>query len=190
MAGIVPRLLGVAVAVAVLVPAAATAVEHFPAAIGGPFSLIDQRGRSVSDRDFRGRFMLVFFGYANCRGICPVGLRTMTDAVDLLGERAERVQPVLITVDPESDTPEALAAKLPGIHPRLIGLTGTPDALAEARRAYKVAATPIARSREGTTIFSHGTFVYLMGPDGALLSVLPPVMDSETMAATIGRYLD
>ena len=210
MTGVVPRRLGVAVALtaaalAAAVPAGgrdgsihgpvskpvgAPAVEPFPAAIGGPFSLIDHRGRRVSDRDFRGRYLLVFFGYVNCRGICPVGLRTMTDATDLLGQRAERVQPVLITVDPEYDTPEVLAAQVPKIHPRLIGLTGTPNALAEVRRAYKVDARPLARSREGTTIFSHGTFVYLMGPDGALLAVLPPIMDSKTMAETIGRYLE
>ncbi len=113
----------------------------------------------------------------------------MTVALEFLRESGGNVQPILITVDPENDTPETLAVRLPKIHPRLIGLTGTPDALKAARRAYKVEANPTGRSSNGTTLFSHGTFIYLMGPDGRLLSVLPPVMDPETMATVIQRYL-
>ena len=105
---------------------------------------------------------MVFFGYANCPAICPVGLRHMTEALDILSESGGNVQPILITVDPEYDTPEALAERLPKIHPRLVGLTGTPDALKAARRSYKVEANPTGRSSNGTTFFRHGTFIYLM----------------------------
>ena len=170
-------------------PQSTPSAEPFPVQIDGTFSLVDHRGRSVSDRDFRGRYLLVFFGYANCPAICPVGLRHMTEALDVLRESGRNVQPILITVDPENDTPEALAERLPKIHPRLVGLTGTPDALKAARRSYKVEANPTGQSSNGTTLFSHGTFIYLMGPDGQLLSVLPPVMDPETMAPIIERYL-
>ena len=76
--------------------------------IGGPFTLMDQNGRTRSNRDFRGRFMLIFFGYANCRSICPIGLRHMADALKILGPAAARIQPILITVDPDADTPAAL----------------------------------------------------------------------------------
>lgn len=170
-------------------PAEGTAAEPFPADIGGAFALVDQTGKAVTDLDFRGRYMLIFFGYAQCDSICPVGLKRMAEAIDLLGPRGDRVQPIMITVDPENDTPEALAARLPKIHPRLLGLTGTPDAIAAAMKSYKVNANPVGESWKGTPVISHGSYIYLMGPDGELLTVLPPVFSSEAMAGIIARYL-
>lgn len=161
----------------------------FPADIGGPFALVSHTGKAVTDADFRGRFMLVFFGYAQCEAICPVGLKQMTEAVDLLGASGDRVQPILISVDPESDTPGALARHVPAIHPRLIGLTGSPEAIAAAKAAYKVDSKAMGRSWKGTPVISHGSYIYLMGPDGALLSVLPPVLGSEAMADILRRYV-
>lgn len=165
------------------------ALEPFPVDIGGAFALIDHTGKPVTDADYRGRYMLVFFGYAQCDSICPVGLKRMTEAVDLLGEPGERVQPILITVDPENDTPEALAAHLPSLHPRLVGLTGEPEAIAAAMKSYRVNAKLVGESWKGTPVISHGSYVYLMGPDGELLSVLPPVLSSRAMADIIARYL-
>ena len=161
----------------------------FPVDLGGPFALVDHTGRAVSDEDFRGRFILVFFGYANCPGICPTGLRAMTEAVDLLGEKGEAVAPILITVDPAHDTPANLAPAVAKIHPRLIGLTGSFEALSAAAKAYKVGAKPAGRSWQGIQIIDHGSFIYLMGPDGKFLTLFPPVMAPEAMAAAIGRYL-
>ncbi len=161
----------------------------FSVDLGGPFALMDHTGRAVSDEDFRGRFMLVFFGYANCPGICPTGLRAMTEAVDLLGEKGEAVAPILITVDPAHDTPANLAPAVAKIHPRLIGLTGTLEALSAAAKAYKVGAKPAGRSWQGIQIIDHGSFIYLMGPDGKFLTLFPPVMAPDAMAAAIGRYL-
>ena len=165
------------------------AAEPFPVDIGGPFALVDHTGKSVTDADFRGRYMLVFFGYAQCDSICPVGLKHMTEAVDLLGEPGEQVQPILITVDPKNDTPEALAAHLPTVHPRLVGLTGKPAAIEAAMKSYKVNAKPMGQSWKGTPVISHGSYIYLMGPDGVLLSILPPVLSAEAMAGIIARYL-
>jgi protein SCO1/2 len=165
------------------------AAEPFPVDIGGAFALVDHTGKSVTDADFRGRYMLVFFGYAQCDSICPVSLKRMTEAVDLLREPGERVQPILITVDPKNDTPEALAAHLPTIHPRLVGLTGKPEAIDAAMKSYKVNAKLMGQSWKGTPVISHGSYIYLMGPDGALLSILPPVLSSEAMAGIIARYL-
>jgi protein SCO1/2 len=160
-----------------------------PLDLGGPFALTDHTGRAVSDADFRGSFMLVFFGYANCPGICPTGLRAMTEALDLLGEKGARVVPLLITVDPRHDTPGNLAPAVAKIHPRLIGLTGRLEALSAAAKAYKVSAKPAGRSWQGTQIIDHGSFVYLMGPDGKFLTLFPPVMTPEAMAKAIGGYL-
>ena len=158
--------------------------------IGGPFALIDHQGTPVTDRDFHGRFLLVFFGYANCPGVCPIGLHNMTEALDLLGaEQAAAVVPVLITVDPARDTPATLAPAVAKIHPRLIGLTGSPEALAAARLAYKVGAEATGRDLAGGALYRHGTFIYLIGPDGGFLSLFPPVMPPAALAAAIAPYL-
>jgi protein SCO1/2 len=168
---------------------AAPAQESPTLDIGGPFALIDHQGNAVTDRDFRGRFLLLFFGYANCASICPIGLRHMTEALDLLGDKGAAVAPVLITVDPERDTPAALAPALAKIHPRLIGLTGTPAQLAAARRAYRIGAKVTGRDLQGGALYQHGSFIYLMGPDGKFLSLFPPVMPPPALAAAIARYL-
>ncbi len=160
-----------------------------PLDIGGRFALVDHKGNAVTDRDFRGRFLLLFFGYANCPGVCPIGLRTLTEAFDLLGAKQGAVLPVLITVDPERDTVASLGPALEKIHPRLIGLTGTPEQLAAARRAYKVGAKATGRDLAGGALFEHGTFIYLMGPDGKFLSLFPPVIDPAALAAAIARYM-
>lgn len=166
-----------------------SAPSALPLDIGGPFTLMDHTGRMVSDADFHGDYMLVFFGYANCPGICPVGLRAMTQAVDLLGDKGARVAPVLITVDPENDTPANLAPAVAKIHSRLIGLTGTPDQLRSVARAYKTSAKPAGKSWQGVQMFDHGSYVYLIGPDGKFITLFPPVMDPAAMAAAIARYL-
>ncbi len=170
-------------------PPAAPLSAPLPLDIGGRFALVDHKGNAVTDRDFRGRFLLLFFGYANCPGVCPIGLRTLTEAFDLLGAKQGAVLPVLITVDPERDTVASLGPALEKIHPRLIGLTGTPEQLAAARRAYKVGAKATGRDLAGGALFEHGTFIYLMGPDGKFLSLFPPVIDPAALAAAIARYM-
>ena len=160
-----------------------------PLDIGGPFALVDHNGQARSEQDFRGAYLLVYFGYAKCEGVCPVGLRHMAEALDLLGDRAARVTPLLITVDPQNDTPETLRRAVARIHPRLIGLTGPPEALAAARKAYGVGSKRLGQSLSGNPIFSHGTFVYLVGPEGEFLSLFPPVMPPDAMAAAIRGYL-
>jgi len=196
--------LGVAAIFAAMVFHAATAAAHgiasrpgaasgpvpgLPISIGGPFALVDHTGRAVTERDFRGFYMLVYFGYANCPGICPTGLRIMTDAVDLLGAAGRRVKPVLITVDPANDTLENLAPAVARISPRLIGLTGTRAQLSAAAKAYKVSSRPVGRSWDGIDLFQHGTFIYLMGPDGKFLTLFPPIMDAGAMATAIRGYM-
>ncbi len=160
-----------------------------PLDIGGAFALVDHKGNAVTDWDFRGRYLLLFFGYANCPGICPIGLRSMTEAFDLLGDRQGAVLPVLITVDPERDSVAALGPALAKIHPRLIGLTGSPERLAAARRAYKVGAKATGQDLDGGALFEHGTFIYLIGPDGKFLTLFPPVMPPAALAAAIARRM-
>ena len=165
------------------------AAAPIPIDPGGPFELIDQHGRPVTDRDFRGRHMLIFFGYATCPGICPTGLRGMAAAIDMLGPQSERVAPILVTIDPERDTPEALGPALAKVHPRLIGLTGSFEQLDAAAKAYKVSAKLVGWTLQKQPIVEHGSYIYLMGPEGEFLTIFPPILAPEDMAEAIRKYL-
>jgi len=158
-------------------------------AIGGPFTLVDQTGRTVHDTDYRGRMMLISFGYTTCPDVCPTTLASISRALDQLGADAERVQPLFITIDPERDTPEALAAYVPHFHPSLIGLTGTPAQIAAVAKAYKVYYAKAGGAAAGEDyLMDHSTIVYLMGPDGRLLTYLPNATDPDALAARIREY--
>ncbi len=193
MTRLAPALVGLAL---ILSPAGAALAHdgHEPAALafefGGPFSLIDHQGRRRTDKDFRGRHMLVFFGYAQCKSICPVGLDHMAKALDELGPVATRIQPIFITVDPDNDTPEVIAAFVRGIHPRLIGLTGTRQELRAAARAYGVKTKLLTEPGEKAPIYAHGSFMFLMKPNGKFATLFPPVMGPEAIAASIRRYVE
>jgi protein SCO1/2 len=164
-------------------------VLPFPVEIEMRFRLIDHAGQTVSEADFAGRPVALFFGYASCESICSVALPRMAEALDLLGPDGAGVTPVMITVDPARDTPERLAEAMPKWHPRMVGLTGSEDALADARRAFQVEVSEVARDAAGEPIYAHGGFVYLIGGDGAVVSVVPPILGPERMAELMRRHL-
>ncbi len=159
--------------------------------IGGPFTLVDQNGKTVTAADFRGRFMLVYFGYTYCPDVCPTTLTTMADALDLLDGDGENVVPVFITVDPERDTPEHLKMYVNYFHPRLVGLTGTSDMVAAAAKAYRVyyAKAHQEGAAEDDYLVDHLSFVFLMGPDGAFRAHFENGTGAEAMAERIREYL-
>lgn len=161
----------------------------FPVRITPRFALTDQTGRAVTEADFAGRPMAIFFGYASCESICSVALPSLAAALDILGPEGAAIAPVLITVDPARDTPEAMARRLPDYHPRLIGLTGTESALAEARAVFQVDAAQVSETPEGGAIYAHGSFVYLVGRDGQVKTLLPPILSPERMAELMRKYL-
>jgi cytochrome oxidase Cu insertion factor (SCO1/SenC/PrrC family) len=138
------------------------------ALVGGAFTLTDQTGKRVTDRDFRGKFLLVYFGFTNCPDVCPTALQVMAAALDKLGADAERITPVLITVDPEHDTPALLASYVASFHPRLVGLTGSPAEIEAVTKAYRVYVkkVPDPKSTAGYTM-DHSSIIYVVGPDGA-----------------------
>jgi len=158
--------------------------------IGAGFTgLVDAEGTEKSLSDFRGRHLLVFFGYANCEAICSAALPDMARMVDFIDDKADSVLPVMITVDPDRDQPEVMGAALTKVDPRLYGLTGTPEALAATRKAFQVETEIVGTDWFGKPIFSHGSFLYLIGPDGALETLLPPVLGPEHMAKIVKKYL-
>jgi protein SCO1/2 len=160
------------------------------ALVGGPFSLIDHTGRRVTDKDFSGRTMLVFFGFTFCPDVCPSGLQVMAAALDKLGARAQAVTPIFITVDPERDTPEQLAAYVRSFHPRLVGLTGSPAEIDAAAKAYRVYAkkVPDPKSSAGYTI-DHSAIIYVMGPDGAYRTHFSHATNADAMAERLSKVL-
>ncbi|WFU28812.1 SCO family protein [Bradyrhizobium sp. CB1717] len=154
--------------------------------VGGPFELVDQTGKPRSDRDFRGRLMLVYFGFTYCPDVCPTDLMAIGQALEQLGPDADAVQPVFITLDPERDTAEHLAEYVPLFHPRLLGLTGSLAAIGTAAEAYKVyfAKIPIGKKAGDYTV-DHTSFIYLMDRDGRYLGFFPPGTSAERMAEII-----
>jgi protein SCO1/2 len=134
--------------------------------------------------------MLVFFGYSNCPDICPIGLTTMAAALDALGARAAQVQPLFITVDPARDT-EVLADYVAHFHPRLIGLGGS-QAQVAAARAYRVHRSKVITSSSasaGDYLVTHSSLTFLMGPDGAFLTLFPQGTTAPAMVTAIAKYL-
>lgn len=159
---------------------------------GGAFSLTDHHGSRVSDTDFRGRFMLVYFGFTRCTDTCPVDLPIIAQALDGLGPRAETIAPLFITVDPAHDTPPVLAAYVATFHPRLIGLTGSEAEIAAVARAYKVHRRKLTLPHHGAGqyVVDHGSLTYLMGRDGRFLTLLPHNSGAARMEQVLRRYLD
>ena len=157
-------------------------------AIGGPFSLTDQDGKKRSDADFRGQLMLVFFGYANCPDECPLTLQNMSNALAALGDKGASVTPIFITVDPERDTVAKLKGYAPRFSPRLVALTGTPDEIAAAAKAYRVYFAKHEESGGGYSM-DHTSLVYLMDRDGHYLTHFGPDVSPQDMAAGIAKYL-
>jgi len=157
------------------------------AAIGGPFSLVDQNGTRRRAGDFRGRFLLVYFGYSFCPDVCPTALAAMADALDKL-PKAQRIVPVFVTVDPERDSPRVLKAYLNAFGPRFVGLTGDVKSVAAAARAYRVfyRKHPLAG---GGYAMDHSSVIYLMGPDGRYLAHYDASIGSDALANALRKQL-
>ena len=175
-----------------LVLGSAPAKELEPTArLRGPFPLVDHHGAQRTEADFRGQFLLVYFGYTHCPDICPLALQAMGDTIDRLDAEGERVQPIFITVDPARDTPEIMRAYVAAIHPRLIGLTGSEENIRAVTRAYRVQRRKV-RLEPGDPLdytVDHGSLIHILDPDGELLAQLPPTIDVDELTEQLRRYL-
>jgi protein SCO1/2 len=155
--------------------------------IGGPFSLTDQNGVARTEKDYRGKYMLVFFGYTYCPDVCPTTLAVMSAALDKLGSRAERIVPVLISVDPKRDTPEKLKSYLASFGPRFVGLTGTSKDIAAVAKEYRVYYKEHPTGNDGDYTVDHSGIVYLMDPKGAFVANYSLATTPEDMAADLTK---
>ena len=162
------------------------------AKIGGPFTLTNQDGRTVTDRHFQGRYRIVYFGFANCPDVCPTDLARIGQALKLFEASqpalAAKVQPIFISVDPERDTPSRLKEYVSAFHPRLIGLTGTPQQIADAAKAYAIYYAKVPADN-GEYTMDHMRVIFLMGPDGKPIAMLPHEQSAQAIAAELERWV-
>jgi protein SCO1/2 len=157
--------------------------------VGGHFELLDQNGNRRTDADFRGKLLIVYFGYTYCPDICPTDLTEIGLAVDKLGELGNDVQPLFITLDPERDTPKVLARYVPMFHPRLIGLTGTPEQIRAVADSYMAYYAKYVPSNGGVYLIDHTGLIYLMGRSGEYLGFFPPGTSNDRMVEIIRQHL-
>jgi protein SCO1/2 len=157
--------------------------------VGGPFTLVDDHGKTVTDRTYRGKWLIVFFGYTHCPDVCPTTLNTIAAALRQLGPKAAQVQPLFITVDPEHDTPRVLANYVKLFDPRIVGLTGTPDQIAAVAREYRVYFARDETAQERDDQLDHSAFVYLMNPQGKLVQIFGGTISNDTIAARLQHLL-
>lgn len=163
------------------------------ATMGGPFTLTDQNGRRVSDRDFAGKYRLVYFGYTFCPDVCPIdmqaigaGLRRF-EAAD--PERAAKVVPIFISVDPARDTPAVLRQFVAAFHPRMIGVTGSETEIAQVAREYRAYYTRGTPDAHGNYAVNHSRAAILYGPDGLPIAVVPQDQGPAQVAAELARWV-
>lgn len=155
--------------------------------IGGPFELRDQHGQAVSEQTFNGQWLLVFFGFTRCADICPTTLVHMAKVLDGLGEQAEQVQPLFISLDPERDTPDVLTAYTEFFDERILGLTGSPEQLRQVADAYSVYFQKVPMG--DTYMLDHTGSIYLMAPDGELAELFSQQTGAEAMVQGITRAI-
>jgi protein SCO1/2 len=156
--------------------------------VGGPFTLTDTTGKRRSDSDFRGKLMIVYFGYTFCPDVCPADLMAITQALDALGPLADGVQPVFITVDPERDT-KVLGEYVRAFHRSLIGLTGSPEEIRKVANAYNAFYAKVPGGQGGDYAIDHTGMIYLMGRSGEYLGFMPPQTSPERLTEILRKYL-
>jgi protein SCO1/2 len=162
--------------------AAQTALER-------PFTLVDTTGRLISDKDLHGRWLLVFFGYTSCPDICPTTLGSIAAALEQLGTVSARVQPVFITVDPARDTPKALGAYLASFDRRIMGLTGTDEQIALAAAIFGARYFKVPGSDPSEYTIAHSALVYVIGPEGGIVTQFSDAHDPDNMAGTLNSII-
>jgi protein SCO1/2 len=162
-------------------PGLGRTVSTGTAAVGGPYRLTDQVGQPRGSADFRGKYVLIYFGYSFCPDVCPATLGVISEALDKMGKDADRIVPVFITIDPARDTPAILKHYMAAFGPRFVGLTGSETEIAAVEKQFRVYAekAPLPGGKYG---MDHSSVLYLMGPDGKLVSFYDELISPDALA--------
>ncbi|MFZ5793317.1 MAG: SCO family protein [Sphingomonas sp.] len=162
-------------------------------ALGGPFTLTDQEGRTRTDRDFAGRYRIMYFGYTFCPDVCPTDMQTVGAGLRLFEAkdpvRGAKIVPIFVTVDPKRDTPAVLKAFVSAFHPRMVGLTGSPQAIAAVAKAYGAYFEAEKPNAEGGYLVAHARLAYLMDPAGKPVALLPQDKTPQDVATELDRWV-
>lgn len=157
--------------------------------VGGDFTLTDHTGRKASSTEFRGRYLLIYFGFTMCPDVCPTTLAVMADALDKLGDTRKKIVPILITIDPERDTPKVMAQYVKSFGEDFIGFTGSVAEIEAVKKLYRVYGAKKALDEEkglaGGYGMDHSSVMYLMGPDGKLVSYYDELIPADKLEAEL-----
>jgi protein SCO1/2 len=183
----------IALCLAACSPSAPEAPPLAGASIGGPFELTDQNGKRVSDKDFEGKYRLIYFGFSFCPDVCPVDLQNIGRAMRELEKEqpdlAAKIQPIFISVDPERDTPAVLKPFVSAFHPRLIGLTGSPAEIADVAKSYGVYYSKPEQGQSKDYLVDHSRIALLFGPKGEPIAIIPHDKGVEAIASELKRWV-
>jgi len=158
--------------------------------IGGAFELTDFNGKPFTQENLKGKYALIYFGYTYCPDVCPTELQTMTEALNILGPLAKQIRPIMISVDPERDTPAVLKEYLSNFHPSFIGLTGTPEQIRKVARAYRVYYRKTDEKKGSDYLMDHSSTVYLMDRNGKYLKHFAYGMTPGKLAEGIRKAIE
>ena len=160
------------------------------ALIGGPFTMLNEKGEIVTEKTYAGKYMLLFFGFTNCGDICPTELQVIAAAFSEMGATSDVITPILVTVDPERDTPQVMAEYVKNFHPRLQGLTGSAEQIAQFAKIYHIyfQKVPDLKNPANYTM-DHSSILYLMGPDGKFIKHFTYTTDAKNLAERLKKVL-
>ncbi|MCK6418119.1 MAG: SCO family protein [Alphaproteobacteria bacterium] len=158
-------------------------------AIGGPFNLTDQAGKTVTEKDFAGKTLLMYFGFTSCPAICPTELSKIVAVLKALGPDGDGITPVFVTVDPARDTVDVIKSYVAQFHPRLIGLTGTQEQIDVILKNYRIYAARVDTPEMSDYTMDHSSFIYFIGPDGALRGIYRAQDDAQIIAHDVEKFL-
>ena len=187
-AGVLVIAAGVLLALALRETPRGAAGTALASAIGGQFQLIDQNGKPFSDANLKGKWHLIFFGYTHCPDACPTALNEMSLALDRLGMKRDEVGVVFITVDPERDTPDVLKAYVQSFDAPIVALTGSPEAVAQAAKAYRVFYAKHPRA-DGDYDMDHSAVIYVMNPEGRFTATFTPDSSADAIVQRLQKLI-
>lgn len=158
--------------------------------LGGAFELVDHDGQPVSDRSYRGQFLLLFFGFTHCRVVCPAALARLSRVIDRLGPLALHLRPLYVTVDPERDTPDVMKAFLERNYPHFTGLSGPRENIEHVKSLYKVFAKRASDPEDAAGYqMPHTAFTYLIGPDGRYVAHFTDATEEDKLVERLGGHI-
>ncbi len=195
-----PKLIAAATMIIAAFAVAALALTQWPtngpvgsgtSLIGGPFTMINQKGETVTEQNFKGHYTVFFFGFTFCPDVCPTELQVLSAALKELGSNADKIIPVFVTVDPDRDTPKIIGEYVSSFDPRLVGLTGSPEQVAKMAKAFHIFYQKVPNPKDPKDYeMDHSSIIYLMGPDGTFVKHFPYSTDAKALALGLKRVLE